>query len=187
MAPRPRSSLPPPARAWYRRKPKQLRGPSVAAFFVHIAGGAATIPRGPGSRAAFREVWRGPCRESARCRVGGPVKGVLVSRKLSRGENGPQGRLLDLTAMRPGAFLALKGGVRVGVRTITTARLRPIEEALTRAPDCLGALTIRSKVGHGPAQVSRKRDTKSKKSLLKTGPAASRHRRNPPGTGGPVW
>lgn len=49
-----------------------------------------------------------------------------------------------MAAMKPGAFLALKGGVRVGVKTITTARLRPIEEALTRAPDCLGALTIRS-------------------------------------------
>lgn len=59
-------------------------------------------------------------------------------------ENGPLGRLLDLAAMRPGAFPALKGGVRVGARTITTARLRPIAEALTRAPDCLGTLTIRS-------------------------------------------
>ena len=29
-------------------------------------------------------------------------------------ENGPQGRLLDLAAMKPGAFPALKGGVRVG-------------------------------------------------------------------------
>lgn len=35
-----------------------------------------------------------------------------------------------MAAMRPGAFPALKGGVRVGVKTITTARLRPIEEAL---------------------------------------------------------
>ena len=54
-----------------------------------------------------------------------------MSRKLSSEENGPQGRLLDLAAIRPGAFPASKGGVRVGVKTITTARLRPIDEALS--------------------------------------------------------
>lgn len=68
-------------------------------------------------------------------------------------ENGPQGRLLDLATMWPGAFPALKGGVRVGARTITTARLRPIAEALTRAPDCLGTLTIQSPAqGAGPPE-----------------------------------
>ena len=73
--------------------------------------------------------------------------GVL---KITGEENGPQGRLLDLAAIRPGAFPALKGGVRVGARTITTARLRPIAEALTRAPDCLGTLTIRSRAQGRP-------------------------------------
>lgn len=46
-----------------------------------------------------------------------------------------------MAAMRPGAFLALKGGVRVGARTMSTARLRLTSWALTRAPVCLGTLT----------------------------------------------
>lgn len=187
MAPRPRSSYYRPRGRGIGVSQSSCGGHPQLLFFVHIARGAATSPRGPGSWAAFREVWRGPCREFARCRGRRPRQEGAGVLQITGGECGPKGRLcVDRLAV--GRTTAERGGNAMRVdRATLTAWLRPIERAPPGAQLCFGSFTIRSRSWAGPAQVSQKRDTTPKKFFSQAAPGPSRHRRKPPGVGGPVW
>ena len=186
MAPRPRSSYYRPRGRSIGASQSSYGGPSRGCFFRSYRQGCGYEPQGPRSWAAFREVWRGPCREFARCRGRLPRQEGAGVLQITGGECGPKGRLcVDRLAV--GRTTAKRGGNAMRVdRATLTAWLRPIERAPPGAQLCFGSFTIRSRSRAGPALVSENRDTKSKKILFsKPAPPQAGTDGNPQGQGGP--